>query len=61
MKEDKKKNSEDESGTTGSGDEKMPKFDIRVNEFGEIVKDYDIEQINRFLDENTNDKKINSD
>lgn len=31
---------------------------ITVNEFGEIVRDFDIEDINKFLDENVPDKKF---
>lgn len=33
-------------------------LDIRVNEFGEIVKDYNIDDINAFLNENVKDKKL---
>lgn len=31
---------------------------ITVNEFGEIVRDYNIDDINKFLDENVPDKKF---
>lgn len=33
-------------------------IDIRVNEFGEIVKDYNIDTINTFLKERVPDKKL---
>lgn len=35
-------------------------MDIRVNEMGEIIKDYDIDDINTFLDKNVKDKKLNN-
>jgi hypothetical protein len=39
--------------------EKPPKFDITVNEFGEIIQTIKTEEINRFLNENTDDLKLN--
>jgi hypothetical protein len=39
--------------------EKPPKFDITVNEFGEITQTIKTEEINRFLNENTDDLKLN--
>ncbi|MCS6821577.1 MAG: hypothetical protein NZ551_06885 [Microscillaceae bacterium] len=33
-------------------------FDIYVNSFGEIVSNYDIDQINAFLNRNVKDKKL---
>lgn len=33
-------------------------FDIRINTFGEIVSDYDLDKINGFLDDNVDDKKL---
>lgn len=33
-------------------------FDIRINPFGEIISTIDIEKINRFLDDNVEDKKL---
>jgi hypothetical protein len=33
-------------------------FDIRINEFGEIISTYDVEKLNTFLNENTEDKKL---
>jgi len=36
-------------------------FDIKVNEFGEIITSHKIDEINEFLDENVKDKKIEKD
>ena len=36
-------------------------MDIRVNEMGEIIKDYNVDDINAFLDKNVKDKKLNND
>jgi hypothetical protein len=33
-------------------------FDIHINEFGEISTSFDINRLNTFLDENTDDKKF---
>ncbi|MCS6905755.1 MAG: hypothetical protein RML72_01950 [Bacteroidia bacterium] len=33
-------------------------FEIRINEFGEIISTIDIRKINKFLDENVDDKKF---
>ncbi len=33
-------------------------LDIKVNEFGEIIGDYDIDKVNEFLDKNMKDKKL---
>jgi hypothetical protein len=33
-------------------------FDIKINEFGEIVSSYSVEKLNSFLDENVEDKKL---
>lgn len=38
--------------------EKLKKMRISVNEFGEIVKEYDVDEINQFLNENLQDKKF---
>lgn len=40
--------------------ENLKNMDIRVNEMGEIIKDYDIDDINEFLDKNVKDKKLNN-
>lgn len=33
-------------------------FDIKINEFGEIKTNFEIDKLNDFLDENVEDKKI---
>ena len=33
-------------------------FDIKINEFGEIVSNLEVEKLNEFLDENVEDKKL---
>lgn len=33
-------------------------FDIKIDTFGEIKSNYNIEKINRFLDKNVEDKKL---
>ena len=38
--------------------EALKGFDIRINEFGEIVSDLEIERLNEFLNENVEDKKL---
>ena len=36
-------------------------MDIRVNEFGQIITDYNIDHINAFLDKTVKDKKFETD
>ena len=33
-------------------------FDIRINEFGEIVSSYSVEELNEFLNDKVEDKKL---
>ncbi len=33
-------------------------FDIKINEFGEITSNLDIEKLNKFLNEKVDDKKL---
>ena len=33
-------------------------FDIKINEFGEIVTNFDVDRVNEFLNENVDDKKF---
>lgn len=35
-------------------------FDIKINEFGELITSYSIDNINQFLNENLHDKKFDS-
>ncbi len=45
---------------TGKPDvhEQLKGFDIKINEFGEIVSNFEIDKLNTFLDENVEDKKL---
>lgn len=38
--------------------EELKGFDIKINEFGEIVSNFPIDKLNEFLDENVEDKKL---
>ena len=38
--------------------EELKGFDIKINEFGEIVSNFSVEKLNEFLDENVEDKKL---
>ena len=38
--------------------EELSGFDIKINEFGEIVSSYNVDKINEFLNENVDDKKL---
>lgn len=38
--------------------EKLKGFDIKVNEFGEIVSSFSIDKLNSFLNDNVEDKKL---
>ncbi|MEM9820435.1 MAG: hypothetical protein AAF985_05165 [Bacteroidota bacterium] len=38
--------------------EELKGFNIKINEFGEIVSSFDVDKINEFLDENVEDKKL---
>lgn len=37
---------------------KLNEIDIQVNELGQIQRNFDIDKLNRFLDENVPDKKF---
>ena len=36
----------------------LPGFDIRINSFGEIQSNYEIDDVNKFLNKNLEDKKL---
>ena len=38
--------------------EELEGFDIKINEFGEIISNFSVDKINEFLDENVDDKKL---
>ena len=33
-------------------------FDIKINEFGEITSNFEVDKLNNFLNENVEDKKL---
>lgn len=39
-------------------DEELQGFDIHINEFGEIVTNRPVDDLNEFLDDNVQDKKL---
>ncbi len=38
--------------------EELKGFNIRINEFGEIISSFEVEKLNAFLNENVEDKKL---
>jgi len=48
---DKKKKQEEEP-------DKLEDFNIEINEFGEIITNTSVEKLNRFLNNNLEDKKL---
>ena len=38
--------------------EALKGFDIRIDEFGEIMSNFEVDRINQFLDQNVTDKKL---
>lgn len=38
--------------------EELEGFDIKVNEFGEIVGNFNVEELNTFLNKKVDDKKL---
>ena len=53
---DKKKSKKSENDKS----EKLEHFDIKINEFGEVISSVNIDDVNQFLDENLYDKKKNT-
>jgi hypothetical protein len=43
---------------TPDSNTRLPGFDIKINSFGEIQSTYDIDTINKFLNQNLEDKKL---
>ncbi|MCC6461660.1 MAG: hypothetical protein IT260_14390 [Saprospiraceae bacterium] len=56
-----KKNKSKPQGSKTPVHADLKSMDIRVNEMGEIIKDYNVDDINAFLDKNVKDKKLNND
>ncbi len=40
--------------------EELKGFDIKINEFGEIITNFEVDKVNEFLNENVDDKKLRS-
>lgn len=40
--------------------EELEGFNIKINSFGEIQSNFEIDKLNQFLDENVEDKKLNN-
>lgn len=38
--------------------EELKGFEIKINEFGEIISSFEVDKINEFLNENVDDKKL---
>ena len=38
--------------------EDLKGFNVRINSFGQIESNFDIDKVNEFLNENTDDKKL---
>ena len=58
MTDDKKQQKTGDIPESSDEQRTPPKFDIRINEFGEIVREYDMDELNRFLDEHVDDPKL---
>ncbi len=38
--------------------EELKGFDIKINEFGEITSNFEVDKLNEFLNDNVKDKKL---
>jgi len=54
----RKKNKEEEKEAQPGVHKDLKGFDIKINEFGEISSNLDVEKLNQFLDKNVEDKKL---
>lgn len=50
----KKKNEEEKPNVH----DELKGFDIRINEFGEIISNLEVDKLNDFLDDQVDDKKL---
>jgi hypothetical protein len=53
-----KKKKEEESEDQPGVHKDLEGFDIKINEFGEITSNLDVEKVNQFLNKNVEDKKL---
>jgi len=54
----KKKKPTEPKAARPSFHERLNGFDIKINPFGEMESTFEIDQLNKFLNEQTKDKKI---
>lgn len=55
----KKKEDKDKEKTKNiKVSKKIQNFDIQINSFGEIISNYNVDNINEFLNKNVDDKKL---
>lgn len=52
---------DDENKKKPSVHKDLEGFEIKVNSFGEVVSNIEIDKINKFLDDNVEDKKLKGD
>ena len=48
----------DKEGKKPKVNKELEGFNIQINTFGEIVSDYDLDEINSFLNRNVDDKEL---
>ena len=60
MDDDKKKNEETPEESDEQKD-KLEGLELKINKLGEITSSLDMDKINKFLDENVEDKKLQGD
>lgn len=56
----KKKPAEDPEKKKPAVHRELKGFNIRINEFGEIISSFEVEKLNEFLDEKVEDKKLST-
>lgn len=57
-KKDKEKKGKDKKEDKPNVHDELKGFDIEINEFGQIKTSYDVNKINKFLNQNVQDKKL---
>lgn len=60
-KRNKPKSSPPSNSASGKKSPQLNDIDIQVNQLGQIERNFDIDKINQFLNENVPDKKFNND
>ena len=59
--DDKKLNPDNNEELEETPNEKLEGLELNVNKLGEITSSLDLDKINKFLDENVEDKKLTGD